>query len=65
MQRALGVADEPPKHGGVYKIRRYLDTTRSSLATSTNHAMRSAQQLADDLQALQLKSARLNTTAPG
>ena len=60
VQRALGAADEPTKHGGVYKIRRFLDTSRSSLASSTNHAVRSAAQLADDLQALQIKSARLD-----
>mgnify|MGYP004300044975 CR=1 FL=1 len=60
VQRALGSADEPTKHGGVYKIRRFLDTSRSSLASSTNHAVRSAAQLSDDLQALQIKSARLD-----
>ena len=58
--RALGASDEPAKHGGVYKIRRYLDTSRSSLVGPAA-AVKSAQELADDLQAMHLKSARLSS----
>ena len=64
VQRALGASDEPVKQGGVYKIRRYLDTSRSSLV-GQEAAIRSAKQLADDLQNMHLKSdlksARLNS----
>ena len=55
VQRALGASDEPVKQGGVYKIRRYLDTSRSSLV-GQEAAIRSAKQLADDLQNMHLKS---------
>ena len=63
VQRALGAWDAPVKQGGVYKIRRFLDTSRSSLV-GPEAAQRSAVQLADDMQNLHLKadikSARLS-----
>ena len=65
MQRALGAWDAPVKQGGVYKIRRFLDTSRSSLV-GPEAAQRSAVQLADDMQNLHLKadikSARLSAS---
>ena len=65
VQRALGAWDAPVKQGGVYKIRRFLDTSRSSLV-GPEAAQRSAVQLADDMQNLHLKadikSARLSAS---